>query len=370
MMAVWKQLVISAVLLAAAAVVFALVSFGPSFFTGTSATASAPAGPGGRRPAPLVVLAPVETATTDSVVKSVGTAQAIERTTLYPETAGRVERIGVASGQRVDRGELIMQLDDHVQQFAVDRARLALADAEDTVARYETLAAQETLSDVELRNAVLLLEKARLDLREAEDALARRAVRAPFSGDIGLIDIGAGDYVTTVTPVTTLDDRSTILVEFRIPERFAHKVRSGLPMTLSTPSLAGLVLDGEVAGTDSRIDAVSRTLTVQGVIANDRDMIRPGMSFEVSLAFAGEPHPSVPAPAVLWDQNGSYVFKAEDDRAMRVPVTIVSRQAGQVLVDGDIAAGDSVVTEGTQAVRTGQRFRTLDDAAAPGGARG
>ena len=302
-MAVWKQLVISAVLLVAAAVAFVLITFGPSFFTGTSATASAPGSQGAGRPAPLVALSPVETGVTDSIVKSVGTAQAIARTTLYPETSGRVERVGAVAGQRVDPGHLIVQLDDHVQQFAVDRARLALADAEDTVTRYEALAARQTLSDVELRNAVLLLEKARLDLREAEDALARRAVRAPFAGDIGLIDIGIGDYVTTATPVTTLDDRRTILVEFQVPERFAQKIRPGLAMQLSTPSLSGVSLNGEIAGTDSRIDAVSRTLTVQGTIDNDEDLIRPGMSFEVTLSFPGDGYPSVPAPAVQWDQT-------------------------------------------------------------------
>ena len=177
---------------------------------------------------------------------------------------------------------------------------LAVEDAEAQLQRFETLAARNTVSDVQLSDAALALSNARLDLREAEDALARRTVVAPFSGEVGLIDVGVGDYVTTATPVTTLDERETLLIEFRVPERFANQIAHGQPMTLSTPALPGLVLDGAISGMDSRIDMVSRTLTVQGTIANQDDLIRPGMSFEVSLSFAGNSYPSVPSLAVQW----------------------------------------------------------------------
>ncbi|WP_419912130.1 efflux RND transporter periplasmic adaptor subunit [Hoeflea sp.] len=318
------------------------------------------------RPAPLVVLSPVETATTDDTVKSIGTARAIERATLYPEVSGRVTDINAVSGQRVEAGDVIVQLDDQVQRLAVDRARLAVEDAEAQVARFETLAARNTVSDVQLSDAVLALSNARLDLREAEDALERRAVNAPFTGEVGLIEIGVGDFVSTTTPVTTLDERRTLLIEFRVPERFANQIETGQPMALSTPALPGLALEGEVSGMDSRIDTVARTLTVQGTIANDNDLIRPGMSFEVTLAFIGNSYPSVPSLAVQWDREGSYVFKANGTTAERTAISIVSRQDGQVLVNGDIAAGDRVVSEGTNAVRPEQPFRTLAETPAPG----
>ncbi|MEM9108024.1 MAG: efflux RND transporter periplasmic adaptor subunit [Pseudomonadota bacterium] len=361
-MAFWKQAIISLVLLVGSALGFVLFTSGPGAIPGlssSSANASVGAQTAGRaRAAPLVVLSEVLDASTDGFVRSVGTAQAIERTTLYPEVSGRIKAIEAKAGQRVEAGDLVVQLDDHVERFAVDRARLAVNDAEAQVQRFEALAARDTVSNVQLSTAVLELERARLDLREAEDALARRAITAPFGGEIGLIDIRVGDFVTSTSPVTSLDERRTLIVEFQIPERFANQVSIGQAMSLSSPAVPGHVLIGETSGMDSRIDLVSRTLTVQGTVDNEDDLIRPGMSFEVTLNFAGTTYPSVPALAVLWDREGSYVYKAQGNLAERTDVAIVARRDGQVLVNGELEAGDLVISEGANSVRPDLPFRT------------
>ncbi|MCP4316002.1 MAG: efflux RND transporter periplasmic adaptor subunit [Hyphomicrobiales bacterium] len=365
-MAFWKQAAISLVLLVGFALGFALFTYGPNgipgLSSGTASASIAVSGGARARPAPLVVLSEIEDAKTDDFVRSIGTAQAIERTMLYPEVSGRVETINVMPGQRVGEGDVVVQLDNHVQRFAVDRARLLVDDAEAQVGRFQELSARDTVSDVQLSNSVLALERARLDLQEAEDALARRAITAPFSGEIGLIDIRVGDYVTSTTPVSSLDERRSLIVEFRVPERFANQIATGQEMTLATPALPGLVLTGEISGMDSRIDTSSRTLTVQGTVRNDDDLIRPGMSFEVSLSFAGKSYPAVPSLAVQWDREGSYVLRADGNTAARADISIVARRDGQVLVNGGISAGDFVISEGTNAVRPDQPFRTSDDA--------
>ncbi|MEM6462810.1 MAG: efflux RND transporter periplasmic adaptor subunit [Pseudomonadota bacterium] len=363
-MALWKQAVISLILFLGAAFGFALYSYGPASIMGGSATANTNSGQTGQtriRPAPLVVLSAVEEAKADDFVRSVGTAQAIERTTLYPEVAGRVSAINATAGQRVGEGDVVVQLDDHVERFAVDRAALAVEDAKAQVERFEALAARDTVSNVQLSNAVLELERARLDLREAKDALARRAITAPFGGEVGLIDISVGDYVTTTTPVSSLDERRVLIVEFQVPERFANQISIGQAIALTTPALPGLTLNGEVSGMDSRIDTASRTLTVQGTVENGDDLIRPGMSFEVALSFAGATYPAVPALAVQWDREGAYVLKAVGNTAQRTEISIVSRDNGLVLVNGDISQGDLVVSEGTNLVRPDQTFRTRDE---------
>ena len=348
-MALWKQVLVSAALLAVSGLLYALV------FTGGSDTGQ-PSASG--RPPPLVVLDTVGSGAADTAVRSIGTAQAIDKTTLYPESAGRIDWIGVTAGQRVAQDDLILRLDDRVERIAVERARLAVADAEAALDRYRTLSESNAVSAVQLRDAQLVVEKAALDLQEAEDALARREIRAPFTGDIGLIDVGVGDYVTTATPVASLDDRRTIVIAFRVPERFANQIERGQIISLSTPALPGRDITGEIADVDSRIDPVSRTLTIQGTVDNQADTIRPGMSFEVSLALPGNRFASVPSPAVQWDSGGSYVFKTDGNTASRVPVEIVSRQDGIVLVRGEVAEGDEIIVEGVDSVRPGRPFRT------------
>jgi len=320
----------------------------------------------GGRGAPLVVLSPVEIAKTDDTVKSVGSAQAIAKTVLYPESAGRVVRMEAGAGASVEKGAVIVQLDNEIQTIAVERARLSLENAESIVERYQTLAAKNAISTVQLQESQLALGKAHLDLNEAEDALERRAVKAPFSGEIGLIDIGIGDYVTASTAVTTLDDRRMLIVEFKITERFANQTRIGQSISLATPALPGVRLEGAVSGVASRVDPASRTLTVQGTMANREDLVRPGMSFEVSLRFPGKDYAAVPSLAIQWDRNGAFVWTARDGTAVRTDISIVSRTADRVLVTGALSPDDRVISDGTQSVRAGQTFKLAEDG--PGGA--
>ena len=355
-MSLWKQISISAFVLAVSAVIFGLTIIGPDTLFGSSANANHSAGFSGR-PAPLVVLSPVTQATADNIVKSVGSAQSTQGITLYPEASGRIDQIFLRPGEHVEVGDIILSLDSSVESLALDRARLAYEDAQQQVERFETLSQRNTVSEVQLLEAMSEREASRLDLLSAEDALARRSIKAPFAGEIGLMDLSVGDYVTSATPVTTLDNRSEIRVDFRIPERFSPHVSAGQLVSITTPALTGVTLEGVVTHTDSRVDPLSRTLIVHATVDNEDDQIRPGMSFEVTLSLTGQHHLSVPSPAVLWDSDGSYVFRAQDGVAMRQPVEIVRRQNGLVLIEGELSLGDQVVTEGTQSIRPGQPFR-------------
>jgi RND family efflux transporter MFP subunit len=176
---------------------------------------------------------------------------------------------------------------------------------------------------------------------------------APFAGTVGLTAVETGDMVTATTEIVALDDRSRLRVEFRIPESAASKVALGQPVRATTPSRPGDVFEGVVSAVDSRVEIDSRTLVIQAEIDNAADILRPGMSFLVELRFPGDPHMEVPALSLQWDRDGAFVWRVVDGKAERVPVTIIQRNSGTVLVAGGIAAGDVVVVEGVQRLRPG-----------------
>ena len=111
----------------------------------------------------------------------------------------------------------------------VGRGKLETADAEATLARDQTLVRSQAVSEIQLRAAQLARDQAELALRDAELALERRVIRAPFDGWVGILGVDIGDQVTSATEVATLDDRSHILVDFRVPERFVGQVKVGAP---------------------------------------------------------------------------------------------------------------------------------------------
>ncbi|WP_237152135.1 efflux RND transporter periplasmic adaptor subunit [Oryzibacter oryziterrae] len=305
----------------------------------------------------LVITAPATDAITADRVEAIGTAEAARTVALFPRSSGMVTAVPFEAGQRVAEGDVLLKLDDDVETIAVETAKVALSDAQAKVARYDKLVANQSIATVDRDTALSDLTKAQLSLKQAELDLSRRVTHAPFSGIIGLTSVEVGDMVSASTQLATLDDRSRLKVEFRVPEAFAARVSLNETVAVTTPSQPGKSFDGTVSAVGSQIEADSRTLVVQAVIDNAADLLRPGMSFLVTLHFPGEHKVAVPAVSVQWDRDGSYVWRITDGKAERVGVTIVERNADTVLLDGPLAAGDAIVTEGLQGVKAGAAVR-------------
>ena len=365
-MAAWKQLLLALVVLVAAAAAWAkffpgapeiLASWGMDW-----ARAAVDAKPKdepeqpqrSNRPQTAVITAPVIEAVINDKLSAIGTGRANNSVTVKPYTSGRVTSIEVESGARIDAGTVIALIDSEVEEIALDRAKIALVDAEAKLERVKSLRTANTASLVQLTDAELVAGNARLALRDAQLNLDRRSIKAPIEGIIGILPVEAGNYVATDTVVATIDDRSRIKIDFYVPERFAANMVVGDYLTASPIARPEEVFDGTVSAVDNRVDDKSRTLLVQAEIPNDRDTLRAGMSFRISVEFPGDIYPSVDPLAIQWGTDGAFVWVIRDGRAKRTPVRIVQRNTESVLVAAEgIAPGDTVVTEGVHAVRDG-----------------
>jgi RND family efflux transporter MFP subunit len=376
-MSIWKQALVSLAVVAVAGVLW--VRFFPEaaavLESAGIATASVATGEGGgpgpeapRGSAPVVLGAPVTEATINASVSAIGDGRAARSVTITPYVSGRVAAIEIGSGEFVTAGTALVRLDAEAEEIALARARLVAADAVAAVARSRELRRTGAVNEVTLLQSELAAEQARLAVRDAELALERRVIRAPFDGWIGILGVDIGDQVTTTTEVATIDDRSRILVDFRIPERFVGQVTVGAPVTARALALVGGPITGEVVTLDSRVSPDTRTLRVRASFDNADDMLRAGMSFSISLRFPGDTLAAVDPLAVQWSADGAYVWVAEEGLAKQVPVRIVQRNNDAVLVDAALEPGTMVVTQGVQLLRPGLPFSF--EGAAPAAAAG
>jgi RND family efflux transporter MFP subunit len=225
------------------------------------------------------------------------------------------------------------------------------------VNRLEQLYRSRSTTEVELDRAKATLSDAKLALRDAELKLERRSITAPISGIVGFVSVDRGNFVTTQNELMTIDDRSTIVVEFWIPERFANQVQLGQTLTATALSAPAEKHEGTIIGIGSRIETDSRTLPIKASIENSADTLRPGMSFELTLGFSGDTYPALDPLAIQWDSAGSFVWKIIDEKAQRQPVRIIQRNPESVLVDAPLADGDTVVSEGVLSLRNGAPVR-------------
>lgn len=339
--------------------------------TSAGTTAAAPGGAGGTGggggPA-AVEVGRAEALRIEDDALAVGTVRAEQTVMLRPEVSGRVVRIGFKDGQRVKRGQLLVQLDDLLQ-----RAQLQQAEAQASIARTNLQRSRELLAQNFVSQSAVDQNAAALDVAMAQVALAkaqlvRLAIMAPFDGIAGISAVDVGDYLKDGADIVSLEDRSRLWVDFRLPERFAGATKPGLPVKITLDALPGLSFDGKVEALDSLIDANGRSLLVRSRIDKPAPMLTSGMFARTRIVFAvRERAVMVPEEALVPLGGKQFLFKAVDGPAsgaadlarpptkvsQRMEAKLGARQAGKVEILEGVAPGDLVVTAGHQRLLRG-----------------
>lgn len=314
-------------------------------------------GSGGQRPPP-VTLVPVSLAPAAETLTAIGTGRAIQSLTLASEVSGVIVSVLIDPGASVDAGAPLILLERREQEIALVRARADYGIARTNAARFEGLRQNEAASALEYEAARNQMIAATAALRQAEFDLERRTIRAPFPGVVGLTTLAVGDFLSAGAAVATIDDISSLLVDFTIPESASPYVRPGMKVAATAQANAGLAVTGEIRALDSRIDAASRTRRIEAVLPNPEGVLVPGSTFRISLGLEGRQGVVAPGLAVQWDRAGAYVWKVgADGAAERVPAVILKRNADSVVLDAALAEGDEIVAEGADLVRAGAPLR-------------
>jgi len=286
-------------------------------------------------------------------VEAVGTSRARLSAELYAPTSGEVVSVNFEPGQAVKAGDVLVELDSRDEKLAVRVAELHLEDAARLYDRYKRSADSGAVLPTALDGARTAAETARVELERARIDLDDRTIEAVFDGYVGSTDVDPGDRVNTNTLITTLDDRSTLFVSFDIPEAFIGELTVGDQVQLETWNSKAPVVAGEIVDIGSRIDPENRTFVARAQVVNDADTLRPGMSFRASIDVLGELFAVISETGVHWGADGAYAWSVVDGVAARIPVRVVQRREGRVLVDGALKDGDVIVVEGTQRMREG-----------------
>lgn len=289
-----------------------------------------------------------------TVVESVGTGKSALGVSIYPAVAGEVSDVLVRAGDKVSKGQVLVILTAERERLARNLAAVQVKDAEQLLARYEQARPLGAVAESEVDSARTALAEARIQLDQAEVDLADRTIMAPFDGIVGIPQIEAGDRVDSATVLLTLDNIDSILVDFEVAETRFDNVKPGQSLRVETWSLPGELFTGVVDAIGSRIDPESRTFSVRARVPNPNGRLLAGMSFAVYVDIEGKQYPSVPEISVLWGDGGTYVWRIEDEKVSRVPVRVVKRTKGRILIDGPVASGDLIVVEGVLRLRPGR----------------
>jgi membrane fusion protein (multidrug efflux system) len=297
-----------------------------------------------------------------STLGAIGTVAAVQGVIVSADLPGTVERIAFESGRAVRAGDVLVELDTRQEQ-----AQLTAVEAQRELAnlnfdRMKGLLDERVISRAEYDRAIAEQKQTGGQAGEIRAAIARKTIRAPFSGILGIRQVNLGQYLAPGDPVVQLQSLDPIYVNFGVPQQESAALRIGRPVKI-TVEAAGVELQGQVTAVDAVVDEATRNVQVQATLANPRGVLRPGMFVQAELTLGPSREVVIlPASAVSYAPFGDSVFVVGD---MRGPngetyrgvrqqfVKLGGTRGDQVAVLSGVNPGEEVVTSGVFKLRNG-----------------
>jgi membrane fusion protein, multidrug efflux system len=298
-----------------------------------------------------------------STLTAIGTVAPVHGVTVSADLPGVVDRIAFDSGQRVRQGDVLAVLDTRQE-----RAQLAAAEAQRELARINFERMQGLLNDRVI--SIAEFDRATADHRQAEArvgeiaaTIARKTIRAPFAGVLGIRKVNLGQYVSGGDPLVTLESLNPIYVNFGVPQQSATDMRPGRSVRVTADGLAGTNLAGRITAVDSVVDEKTRNVQVQATFANPDGSLHPGMFVQMEVML-GENRSvvSLPASAISYAPYGDSVFIVADlngEGGQRYKgvrqqfVKVGGTRGDQIAIVSGVKPGEEVVTSGVFKLRNG-----------------
>ena len=313
---------------------------------------SRPAGGASPAAGPVSVeVGKVETMSLQDETSAVGTLRSRQGVMLRPEVSGRISRLGFVDGQRVKRGQLLVQLDDTLQQAQLQQAKAQASIARTNLQRNRELVAQNFISQSAVDQTGSALEVAEAQVALAAAQLRRMSILAPFDGLAGIRLINMGDYVKDGADLVNVEDVSAMAVDFRLPEGVISRLKPGQEVDVSLDGLPSQRFKGKVDAVDSQLDANGRSLLVRARVENTQGLLRPGMFARARIVFdVRQQAVVVPEEALVPLGGKQYLIKVVDGPggkvSQRIEARIGLRVPGKVEILDGLSAGDVVVLAG------------------------
>lgn len=303
-----------------------------------------------------VVVAPVISDIFTDKIEALGTTKANESVNLTASTTDKIAKINFTDGMTARKGQILVELVSDEERADLRSAEANAEQQKRDLIRIEGLVKARTLPTARLEDQRTLYKKARADVQVAQSRIRDRQIVAPFDGQLGLRLVSLGSLVTPGTVIATLDDLSVIKLDFTVPEGFLASLKVGQTIKALSAAYPELPFEGIVTNIGSRVDPVSRAVTVRAVIPNDDRNLRPGMLMRVNLIKNQSQSIMIPEEALVTTATSKYVFLiVENSHVKQQSVVIGRRRPGAIEILEGLEVGQKIVVEGTLKLRNNSK---------------
>lgn len=311
----------------------------------------------------------------EQVLAATATVSAVQGVTVGAEVGGRITEIRFESGDVVEAGDTLVQLDTSSEDAQLAAAQAAAALARADLARVRKLGKRDLASDDSVDRAEALVKETVAQVGVIRALIAKKAVRAPFAGRLGLRRVNLGQILSEGDAIVSLQTLDPVYVDFSIPQRHIENLRPGVAVRVTADTVPDEVLSGEIIAVSPEVDSVTRNIRVRALAANPSEKLRAGMfvNAEVVLPQSRTVLP-VPATAILYATFGDSVFVIEQqdnaesgasEQVLRQQFVRLGQARGDYVdVTEGLKPGEQVVTSGVFKLRAGTKV-VIDNTLAP-----
>lgn len=338
-------------------------------------TAMGEAGANMMMPPETVTATAVSEGQWEQVVRATGSVLAVQGVTVSAEIGGRVTEIAFESGSEVEAGDVLLQMDTATEDAQLASAQAAAALAKTERARIRKLIKRNLTSADALDQAEAQVKETLAQVGVIRAAIAKKTVRAPFAGQLGLRQVNLGEILKEGTAIVSLQTLDPVYVDFSVPQRELARLKTGMLVRVASDVAPDEIFEGEIIAVNPEVDPVTRNVRVRALVSNPGGQLRTGMfaSAEVVLP-ESRAVLAVPATSVLYAPFGDSVFVIDEqqDEASGEKSLVLRQQLVQLgqsrgdfieIIKG-LKPGETVVTSGVFKLRAGSKV-VIDNSLAP-----
>lgn len=312
-------------------------------------------GGAGQGPTPVIVASAYKDHFVDQV-EAIGTLRANETITVASTVTETVTAINFTDGQRVVKGDVLVEMTDGEEKALLDQQRALVNEAAKQLERAKELSKTGAVSKEILEQRQREAASTRAGLGALASRLQDHIITAPFDGVVGLRNVSVGALLQPATKITTLDDDSVMKLDFSVPSVFLPTLKPGVKIVAKAPGFTE-TFEGEVSAIDSQIDEATRSVVVRAIIPNPDAKLKPGLLMTVTLLKSPRDGVGIPETAIVPEGRKHFVFVVTgadgQTTVEKRELSIGVRRTGDMEVTQGLKEGEKVVVQGTMMVRDG-----------------
>lgn len=320
-----------------------------------------------------VTAMPVQPQEWTPMLAAIGSVRPNQGAMLSAQVGGTVSRVLVKSGERVEKGQLLVELDSSVERASLRAAEAQLPSVRATLQRYRNLIASKSASQMELDNAQAAYDQLVANIESLKESIKRRQIYAPFDGVAGIVNVNVGQYINVGTEIVRVEDQSVMKIRFTLPQTDLEHIFVGQKVTAQVDALAGQTFPAKIIAIDPAVDRATGLINLEAIVEEGQQKLLSGMFARLNVALTTEKNQIiVPQIAVTYTMYGETVYVlqplSDEDKAMvakmaeqnpslnadkifrakQVEVKTLDRSGIYAQLGKGVKAGDIIVTGGLQ----------------------